>query len=93
MSTFETGSADALHPSVVPSTATREELVAMIEHLHAALHTNRRIGMALGIVMHELQLDEDEAFDLLRRVSQNHNRKLHDVADDTIYLCRTPVGH
>ena len=56
--------------------------------LKGAVHSNRRIGMAMGIVMRELEISDDEAFDALRRTSQNNNRKLRDVADDVIYLRR-----
>jgi AmiR/NasT family two-component response regulator len=56
-----------------------------VNQLHFAIASNRRIGMAMGIVMGQLQIGDDEAFDALRRISQNTNRKLRDVADDVIY--------
>ena len=40
--------------------------------------------MAMGILM-SLQLPQaDEAFTLLRIVSRNRNRKIHDIADDVV---------
>jgi GAF domain-containing protein len=53
-------------------------------HLDKALESNRRIGMALGILMRDRQMSEDEAFDLVRNVSQAGNRKLRAIADDVI---------
>jgi AmiR/NasT family two-component response regulator len=38
----------------------------------------------MGILMERFDLDPDQAFDVLRRYSQTHNRKLRDVAQDLI---------
>jgi AmiR/NasT family two-component response regulator len=40
--------------------------------------------MAVGIVMRDQNVDEDQAFAYLRRTSQDSNRKLRDVAEDVI---------
>lgn len=61
------------------------ELNDEVRQLKEALDSNRRIGMAMGLVMGQLQVTDGEAFDALRRISQNTNRKLRDVADDVIY--------
>ncbi|MGX7677500.1 ANTAR domain-containing protein [Jatrophihabitans sp. DSM 45814] len=53
-------------------------------NLQEALATNRDIGVAIGIVMKGLLIPKDQAFDLLRVVSQRSNRKLRDVALDVI---------
>jgi ANTAR domain len=55
-----------------------------VAQLTAALASNRRIGMAMGIVVRQLDVDEDEAFNVLRKMSQDSNRKLRDVAEDII---------
>ena len=55
-----------------------------VDQLRAALVTNRRISMAMGILMRDRNVDEDQAFAYLRRVSQDSNRKLRDVAEDVI---------
>lgn len=55
-----------------------------VAQLKAALASNRRIGMAMGIAVRQLDVDEDEAFDVLRRMSQESNRKMRDVAEDII---------
>jgi curved DNA-binding protein CbpA len=61
-----------------------EALMAEVKQLQIARDSNRRIGMALGILMNQLDIDDEEAFDVLRRTSQNTNRKLRDVAEDVI---------
>ena len=71
---------------------------AMIESLHAdgvlnerhardmeaALRSSRTIGAALGIIMESRQVSEDEAFAILRQASNEHNRKLRELAEDLV---------
>lgn len=49
-------------------------------NLEIALESSRVIGMAMGIIMASTLSTADQAFDTLRRVSQETNRKLRDVA-------------
>ena len=58
--------------------------MAEVDQLRIARDTNRRIGIAIGILMNRLHIDDEQAFDALRRTSQNTNRKLRDVAEDLI---------
>ena len=51
-------------------------------NLERALESNREIGVAMGILMHQHRLTRSQAFDLLRVASQDTNRKLADVAMD-----------
>lgn len=51
-------------------------------NLEIALESSRVIGMAMGIIMANQLCTADQAFDALRRVSQETNRKLRDVALD-----------
>ena len=67
------------------------DLAREVAQLREALVSNRRIGMAMGILMRDRDVDEHEAFAALRRISQNSNRKLRDVAEDVIYQRRTPL--
>src|SRR3982751_1483103 len=53
--------------------------------LEFALATNRRIGMAVGILMCRLQTTEDRAFAVLCKHSQDHNVKVRDLAEEVIY--------
>jgi hypothetical protein len=62
---------------LVEAAATRQ---ATAEHLELALTTNREISVAVGILMVNHQLTDEQAFDLLSRVSQHSNRKLRSIA-------------
>lgn len=53
---------------------------AMDEQLQQAVSSRASIDQAKGIVMERERCGSDDAFDLLRRVSQNRNVKLRDVA-------------
>jgi AmiR/NasT family two-component response regulator len=55
------------------------------EHLQRAVVSNRRIGMAMGILMERHRITEDEAFDRLRDLSQRRNVRLRDLAEQLIY--------
>jgi GAF domain-containing protein len=78
------GQALAGHISVVLA-AERE-----IDQLGTALHTRTHIGQAQGILMERLELTADQAFDYLRRVSSNSNRKLAEVAAEIASTRRLP---
>jgi GAF domain-containing protein len=56
----------------------------MSDHLQTALVSRAVIDQALGIVMGQNRCTSDEAFDLLRRISQNRNIKLRDIAAEMI---------
>ncbi|MFE9452009.1 GAF and ANTAR domain-containing protein [Streptomyces sp. NPDC006739] len=51
-----------------------------IDQLEHALETRHAIGEAMGILMERHHLSEDDAFNVLRRISQHHNVKMRDVA-------------
>jgi GAF domain-containing protein len=70
------GQALAGHISVI-LTAERQ-----IDQLGIAVHTRTSIGQAQGILMERLELNADQAFDFLRRLSSTSNRKLADVAEE-----------
>ena len=61
--------------------------------LDAALHTNRRIGAAVGILMARHRLTHEQAFLRLRQTSQNSNRKLRDLAEDILETGDLPRIH
>lgn len=54
-------------------------------NLEVALVTNRRIGMAVGILMCQLRVTEDRAFAVLCQHSQDHNVKVRVLAEEVIY--------
>ena len=64
--------------------------VEQAENLRRALDSNRRIGMALGILIAQHKVTEEQAFDLLRVASQNNHLKLHDVAEEVILTGAAP---
>ena len=55
-----------------------------LSHLRIALESNRRIGMAIGVLMALRKLDEQAAFELLRTASSRRNVKLRVVAEEVI---------
>ena len=55
------------------------------EHLRVAVVSNRRIGMAMGILMERHRLTEEQAFDRLRELSQRRNTKMRQLADQLIH--------
>ncbi|MGY1825783.1 MULTISPECIES: ANTAR domain-containing protein [unclassified Blastococcus] len=54
---------------------------AQAASLEAGLESNRRIGMAVGILMERHRLTSDQAFALLVDASQRQNLKLRELAD------------
>jgi hypothetical protein len=80
------GSADLATASVfapfaalaVQSTVHQQD----VDNLEAALTSSRQVGTAIGILMARDLVSSDEAFDRLRRASQDLNRKLRDIAAD-----------
>jgi AmiR/NasT family two-component response regulator len=53
-----------------------------IDQLRTALEHRNLIGQAQGIVMGRLDVDADQAFEYLRRVSMHTNRKVVDIAEE-----------
>lgn len=51
-----------------------------VEQLEEAMVTRQVIGQAVGILMTTHRVDDEEAFDILKKASQNANIKLRDVA-------------
>ena len=62
------------HASIALSSAKQEE------SLRQAIDTRTLIGRAQGILMERFALDDQGAFEVLRRHSQNTNTKLNEVA-------------
>lgn len=55
---------------------------AKAENLERALKTSRDIGVAMGIIMARRACTRQQAFELLRRASRVHQRKLAEIAAD-----------
>lgn len=56
----------------------------MSAHLQAALASRAVIDQAVGIIMGQNRCTVDEAFEVLRAISQNRNVKLRDIAADMV---------
>ena len=67
-------------PSPFAPTLTMARLVSENENLRRKLETQPVIEQAKGILMGCYGVSSDEAFELLRRWSQDTNTKLHQVA-------------
>ena len=65
------------HAAIAVANATASERA---DHLELALVNSRVIGMATGVLVERDRLTPEQAFDVLRRVSQLTNRKLAAVA-------------
>lgn len=61
-----------------------DDLERQVETLGIALEHRTTIGKALGIIMERLDLDDQSAFDYLRRCSQVQNQKLYDLAHQIV---------
>ena len=66
-------------PRVADSLADAER---EIKQLQQAVESRTVIGQAEGILMERFNIPPDQAFAVLRRVSQEHNVKLNRIADD-----------
>jgi hypothetical protein len=71
----------ATHGALALAAAHRQ---GQVDGLNRALQTNRRIGVAIGILMATFKVSQEQAFDLLRVASQSSHRRLADVADDVV---------
>ena len=60
------------------------------EHLEMAITNRTEIGRAEGILMERFGMPADQAFAVLRRVSQGRNVKLNRVAEELVRTGETP---
>lgn len=63
-----------------------------IENLWLAVDARKRIGQAQGILMERFDLNDDQAFAVLLRYSQDNNVKLRVVADRLVETRQLPMG-
>lgn len=68
------GSTLATHAAIAVIAAVREE------QFRAAVASRDVIGQAKGILMERFSVDADRAFALLRKLSQDRNQPLHEIA-------------
>jgi GAF domain-containing protein len=76
-----TGSLFAAQAAAVLASALHHaEDKNQIDQLKQALETRQVIGQAVGIIMASRRVTEDEAFEILVRISQDANIKIRDIA-------------
>ncbi len=73
------------HASVAVATARNDETMS------AAVDARMVVGQAMGILMERHDLNADQAFNVLRRYSQDSNTKLRDVAQHLIDTRKLPT--
>ncbi|TCC07774.1 GAF and ANTAR domain-containing protein [Kribbella soli] len=74
----------ARHASVAVATARHEVSMAQ------AVDARKLVGQAMGILMERYDMNDDQAFAVLRRYSQDTNTKLRDVAQQLIETRKLP---
>jgi GAF domain-containing protein len=74
----------ARHASVAVASARHEETMAQ------AVDARKLVGQAMGILMERFDVDDDRAFAILKRYSQDTNTKLRDVAQHLIDTRKLP---
>ena len=80
----------ALATAFAAHAATTVGYARKAEQLQLALETRQEVGQAMGILMERHGLDADSAFAYLRRLSQNGNVKLRDLANALRLTGRLP---
>ncbi|WP_328989046.1 GAF and ANTAR domain-containing protein [Kribbella sp. NBC_01245] len=68
----------ARHASIAVAAARHEETMAK------AVDARKLVGQAMGILMMKYDVDDDRAFAILKRYSQDTNTKLRDVAQHVV---------
>ena len=68
-----------------------DEAEERASQIRNALDSNRMIGTAVGIVMAKYRLTATQGFQLLVTASQHSNRKLRDLAADTVQNQKMPL--
>jgi transcriptional regulator with GAF, ATPase, and Fis domain len=76
----------AAHSSVAWSTARRDE------QFKRALASRDTIGQAKGMIMERYGVDAVQAFELLRKLSQDSNVALHQIASELVAKSQQPDG-
>jgi AmiR/NasT family two-component response regulator len=67
-----------------------EDLERKVMTLGEAVEHRTTIGIALGMIMERLELDQERAFAYLCTCSQAQNRKVYDLAVELVETRETP---
>jgi AmiR/NasT family two-component response regulator len=71
---------------------TVEILTEKVRNLEFALTSNRRIGMAIGVLMTSELITEESALELMREASHELKLKLRDVAERVLLTGTLPTS-
>lgn len=63
-----------------------------VEELKVAVVGRTVVGQAQGILMERYQIDEQRAFEVLRRCASTEQRKLRDIAEELVRTRQTPAS-
>ena len=74
---------DLAEPELLQQRVRSAECKAV--NLERALASNRRIGIAIGILMCQRQITDDQAFAVLKAHSQRDNVKVRELAEVVIF--------
>ena len=66
--------------------------LAQTERLTATLQTGKQIGIATGLIMANLRLDQQEAFERLRRQDRARRARLEDFAAELLRVADETGG-
>jgi hypothetical protein len=77
-----TSTLDEAHLLLVDVALAGLQQARRAENLHRALLSNGRIGVAVGVLMNDRGLTEEQAITMLRTASQTLSRKITDLADE-----------
>lgn len=70
--------------TVIDNASLYHDSQQLVTHLRTALRTRALVGRAQGMLMRQFGYDSDQAFEALKRASQNTNTKLRDLAADLV---------
>jgi PAS domain-containing protein len=77
--------------AILAEFAIRHELASTAEHLRFALTSRSTIDQAKGVIMAQRRCSADDAFAVLKAMSQDSNIKLRDVAADLVQRTQSGV--
>ena len=80
----------AVAQALVAQLAVNIDAGRQIDQLRVAVGSRTIIGQAQGLLMGQLDIDADQAFDYLRRISSTSNRKLAVVAMEIVRTRQLP---
>lgn len=84
-----------LVPAIELAVARAREMHAMIStmaHLERALAARREVSMAIGVLMERLGMDQQAAFEELRRQARRQRRKLEDYCAELLAPPQPPAA-